>query len=207
MREEAGINTHLNTQHLAEIMAELRPQRMQGAGAEKRRAPRMHVEAQVTVWKLVNGSPGPATTVLTRDLSHSGIGFLQATAETPAGQFIIQLPRAKGPLLILCHITFVRALAYQLYVVGAQFHRVLNPPTPAAKSTDSNVKGEGDALGDSLVELSKNLPTSVGTPANPPVNEPAVAVAATPEARETPVAKPPREPVSSTSKRQALTAN
>jgi len=155
------------------------PRKSSSLGAEKRRATRMHVEGTVTIWPINNGSPGPATRVLTRDLSFSGIGFLQAAAQLPAGQFILQLPRAKGPLLMLCQITFARTLADQLHVIGAEFVRVLTPhaavAAPRCNTADAaDAAAALDALCDKLVKAP--LPAN-GSDKMSPAAEPALASA------------------------------
>ncbi len=128
----------LNTQHLSEVLSLLLPKSSSLGGAEKRRATRIHVEAPVTLWHLQQDTPGPAMTVLARDLSLSGIGFLQTTPPRKGGQFMLKLPRPKTGsfLLVLCQITFSRSLADNLFVVGAEFIRLLeHDDEPAAAST------------------------------------------------------------------------
>lgn len=129
------------------------PRKGEGAGAEKRRATRMHIEAPVTIWPVHDGVPGAAAKVLTRDLSYSGIGFLQAGAEKPAGQFLLQLPRTKAtPVLLLCHITFARLLADNLHVVGAEFERLLAPQKEAKAAQAAHEAQTAAAAIDALCE-------------------------------------------------------
>jgi hypothetical protein len=120
------VSTQIKSQQLAEVLAVLLEPKLPGAGAEKRRATRIAVEAPVSIWPVVNGSPGTATTVLTRDISYSGVGLLLVRAVKSGDQFILKLPRAKAdPMLVLCEVTFVKILAESLYGVGAQFVTIL----------------------------------------------------------------------------------
>jgi hypothetical protein len=118
---------------LSEVISAMTPQASRGLGAEKRRASRIRVEAQVTLWLMAKGVPGAATTGLTRDLSYSGMGCLIGRKVQTGEQFLLRLPRIKGePLLVLCEVTFATALAENLYGVGAEFIQLLeNQKEPA----------------------------------------------------------------------------
>jgi len=118
--------THLKSQHLAEVLSILLAAPPVNSGAEKRRATRIQVEAPVTIWPVKEGSHGTPATVLTRDISYSGIGILQARPAATDDQFILRLPRPKAePILLLCQVTYVKTLADNLYGVGALYVSVL----------------------------------------------------------------------------------
>jgi hypothetical protein len=116
----------IKSQQLAEVLAVLLAPKIPGAGAEKRRATRIQVEATLTVWPVSNGVPGQAATILSRDISYSGIGLLSGNPSKNGDQFILKLPRAKAdPILILCQVTFAKLLADNIYTVGATFVTIL----------------------------------------------------------------------------------
>jgi hypothetical protein len=144
--------TQIKSQQFAEVLAVLLAPKLPGAGAEKRRATRIACEATLTVWPVVDGSPKSASTVLSRDISYSGIGLLQGKEAKVGDQFILKLPRAKAdPILVLCQVTFARTLADNIYTVGASFMSILQSskdikPAAPAEIPAPSVPIPADAL-------------------------------------------------------------
>jgi hypothetical protein len=120
-----------------------------GDGAEGRRASRIQVEAQVSIWPIIDGSPGAVLTALARDLSLTGIGLFQTLPMKPKDQFVLRLPRRKAePLLLLCEVAFVKTVADGLYGVGASFSSILEQqkepgagPEKASRNTMDGARG------------------------------------------------------------------
>ena len=135
-----GIQIPLNS--LADVLSAMTSMASRGLGAEKRRATRIRIEAQVTLWPMVDGTPDVATTGMTRDLSYSGVGLLVARKLQVGDQFLLRLPRTKDqPLLLRCQVTFAAEMAENLYGVGAEFINALDkqkePEATASKVVDA----------------------------------------------------------------------
>lgn len=107
----------------AEVLDALKEQSRAGAAAEKRRATRHTLQAQVT---LLAGPPALGKqrvhTVLTRDISHNGVGLLQTATAAPNDKIILLLPRRKRePVCVQCTVMHCRPLADGVFAVGAEF--------------------------------------------------------------------------------------
>lgn len=120
----------LSTQHMAEVIAALRRHAADGSDREKRTAPRIEVNGRVVVWPIdEDNKPSGAMSVFVRDISLRGMGFFVAGAVPRT--FIVGLPRGRRePVLLHCRTTFSRELADHLFVVGAEFQRALERPSP-----------------------------------------------------------------------------
>jgi hypothetical protein len=143
------VGLQLQSQYLAEVLAALNGRARAGGGAEKRRAPRIAVEARVVIWPVDGGAAGPGRTVLIRDVSHSGMGILSTRLLNPEQRVIAQLPRAKGePLLVLCRVTLCRPLADDLFAVGFEFVSfVARRDSPGGVPDDARYAQSGGAVG------------------------------------------------------------
>jgi hypothetical protein len=158
------MSTQIKSQHLAEVLAVLLAPKLPGAGAEKRRATRIAVEAAVTVWPVVNGGPGTPLTVLSRDISYSGVGFMIGQPTKLGDQYILKLPRAKGdPILVLCQVTFARLLADNIYTVGATFVSILQQSKDIKPAAPAEAPPTVAIPADALAE--KKEPAQVAVPA------------------------------------------
>lgn len=115
----------LVAQHLAEII-EMFHQREAGAsGQEKRRAARIDLVARMTVWPILDGMAARQFTVLTRDISYSGVGIFLPLGLHETQQFIMELPLKHSLMRVLGDVRYCRALADSIYGVGAEFTRLL----------------------------------------------------------------------------------
>ena len=111
------------------------------AGGQRRRVPRVGVQAPVTLIPLTNdGGLGAApVAVLVRDLSAGGIGFLHSARVGLDAQFVALLPHGEDSVAVLCEVAYYQPLGKRLFSIGARFVRVLRQPagegggaTPAA---------------------------------------------------------------------------
>jgi hypothetical protein len=97
------------------------------AGAEKRRASRMDLQAKVVVAPFsAPGKLGKPLNTLTRDISFTGIGLLNTAEMEKESLLVIRLPRNNKPsLLVLAKVMHCRQLADNLYAIGAEYMEML----------------------------------------------------------------------------------
>jgi hypothetical protein len=117
----------LSPQTFGDILATLRGAR-EGGGQELRRSARVRVEARVMVATWVDDTPQLALTVLTRDLSMTGIGFLTGQGFSKNNEIAVLLPRAKGQYVgVVARVVYIRQIATDVQLAGAAFAQVLSP--------------------------------------------------------------------------------
>src|SRR5262245_42327725 len=97
--------------------------------SEKRRAARMTVTAKLNIHIAINGQLGKTFSALTRDISLTGMGLLQAVALQANQHIIVALPRAHGPLFVVAIVMHCRPLADGLLAVGLEFVELASKET------------------------------------------------------------------------------
>lgn len=134
-----GLLEKLTTQQLAEVLAALRAQQAEG-GRELRVAPRVSVNARVTVWWIGDdGKPEAAASGYAQDISIGGVSLVVARAARSGEPFIVGLPRPRRePLLVRCEATHARELADGVYRVGAKFRATIERNQPATQPASAD---------------------------------------------------------------------
>jgi hypothetical protein len=107
----------------------------------------------VVVAPVVNGVIGSAFCDLTRDISLTGMGLLQAVQMNKDQQLVVRLPRgAKKALFVLCIVMHCRALADGLFGVGVEFRELMGvdeekvvPRLAGANGNGSPAKGSAES--------------------------------------------------------------
>ena len=113
----------------ADVITALKGPGENSGASEKRRAARMTVTAKINVFLLANGGIGKSFSALTRDISLTGMGLLQAIALSPKQSVIVALPRASGPLFVVSTALHCRPLADGLLAVGLEFTELASKET------------------------------------------------------------------------------
>ena len=113
----------LSSQIFAEVVAGLKGAAVDSAaGAERRRASRMQIEAKLQITPTTGPRANKRIDVLTRDISYSGLGFLAGIALAAGQEIIVHVPRRnRPPVLIRACVRFAAPLADGIHVVGAHF--------------------------------------------------------------------------------------
>lgn len=99
------------------------------SASEKRRAARMTVNAKVNVHLLDNNKLAKSFSALTRDISLTGVGLLQAVALSSTQNVVLALPRKNGPLFVICTVMHCRPLADGVLAVGLDFAEMASKET------------------------------------------------------------------------------
>jgi hypothetical protein len=96
-----------------------------GVAGQRRREPRVGVDATVTVIPISDGLRIMPFEVPVRDLSAGGIGFFHTERIGLNEQFAVLLPESAESLVVLCEVAHYQPLAERQYAIGARFVRVL----------------------------------------------------------------------------------
>lgn len=121
-----GVWMQLTAQQLSEIVEGLRTGGKSGNGAERRRCARMEVQARIAAATMAGGKVQRGFTVLTRDISFTGIGLMQAVSVEKGGQMLVRLPVQGRSLVLMCDVMHVSSLADGVLGVGAEFAAEVN---------------------------------------------------------------------------------
>jgi len=92
---------------------------------QRRREPRVGVNAAVTVIPISDSLRIMPFDVPVRDLSAGGIGFLHSERIGLNEQFAVLLPEGGESVVVLCEVAHYQRLAEREYAIGARFLRVL----------------------------------------------------------------------------------
>jgi hypothetical protein len=105
-------------------------------GAQRRREPRVGVNAIVTVIPISDSLQIMPFEVPVRDLSAGGIGFVHSERMGLNEQFAVLLPEGAESAVVLCEVAHYQRLAERQYAIGARFVRVLRrAAAPVAGAT------------------------------------------------------------------------
>jgi c-di-GMP-binding flagellar brake protein YcgR len=114
----------------ADVITALKgPGQKSGAGSEKRGAARMSVTAKINIHLLDNQRVARSFSVLTRDISITGMGVLQSIALSSNQNVIVELPRPQSPLFVICVVMHCRPLADGLLAVGLEYTEMASKET------------------------------------------------------------------------------
>jgi len=133
----------------ADVISPIKGPGQAAANAEKRGAARMTVNAKLNVYLLDNNRVAKAFSVLTRDISLTGVGLLQGVALSAKQNVILALPREKGPLFVICTVMHCRPLADGVYGLGCEF--VGQAPSSVAEKLLLDESNEHDRIRKSVL--------------------------------------------------------
>src|SRR4051812_25526481 len=101
----------LPLREFADVVQAMKGPGESGAGSEKRKAARMTGSAKLTAFLIEGGKVGRSYSILTRDISISGVGVLQSITLQPGQEVILALPRTpQPPLFVTCVAMHCRPL-------------------------------------------------------------------------------------------------
>ena len=124
--ETASVQTaaELDVTRFSDLLASLREAKSEGS--DQRRRPRAELLARATLIPLRESSQPGNLSVLIRNLSPTGLGFLHEQIMSLGEEFALVLPReGDTPAIVLCAVASWQPLARDLYSIGAQFTRIL----------------------------------------------------------------------------------
>jgi PilZ domain-containing protein len=124
--QESSEMLKLSSQQYAGVVASLQSA-ASSAGSDKRQCTRMEIQAPVRLAIMADNKVTRCVIALIRDVSLTGVGLCQAPKFVPKENFLISLPCAKKPMVVLCSTTFCRPLADGIFWVGAQFESEADP--------------------------------------------------------------------------------
>jgi hypothetical protein len=116
----------LSSQQYAGMVASLQSAAA-ARGSDKRQCSRIDVQAPVRVGVMANNKVTRCFIALSRDVSLTGVGLIQAARFAPNETFLISLPCGKQQMVIVCQTTFCRPLADGIFCIGAQFESEADP--------------------------------------------------------------------------------
>jgi hypothetical protein len=112
----------LESQTLGEIVSILRESARNNRGHDLRKAARMQVQARVLMARWASGAPGSPGTIIARDLSASGVGFMTGVNFAKEDELVLLLPRNRNTYeSVLAKVVFASEAATGIYTVGAEF--------------------------------------------------------------------------------------
>jgi hypothetical protein len=119
----------LTTQQLSGIIVALQSgESKAGGGHENRRFSRIEVHSKIIAAAMADGAAVRIYSVLTRDVSFSGMGLTMAMPCQARQSIAVCLPNGtKSVLCISCTVMHCRALADGIYGVGIEFTGMLAP--------------------------------------------------------------------------------
>jgi hypothetical protein len=134
----------LSAEQYAELLSSFYS-RTSHENANKRRAPRMALQARITIVPLVGNEPQHAVDVTTCDFSARGIAFLSNKPMRIGDQFITELPRRTGGRVnLLCEVVRSEATG-DFHRIGANF--ICNAePQPTTPNDENELKRIRDAM-------------------------------------------------------------
>ncbi|HZK80662.1 MAG TPA: hypothetical protein VFC46_06330 [Humisphaera sp.] len=116
----------LSVEQFSEIVSLLKAEANAGTDADERRQPRADLNARATIIPLRESCNFGSPTILVRNLSPSGIGFLYERPMSLDEQFALVLPRSGDtPAIVLCAVACWQPLAKDVYGIGARYVRIL----------------------------------------------------------------------------------
>jgi hypothetical protein len=125
---------NLPVRDFADVLEALRGPANSSKGKEHRATTRMQVSARVQAHQLADGVVKRSYTFLTRDISLSGVGALQAIPLPKGSEIILELPRQTTPLLVRARVMHCTTLADGLLGLGLEFVSIV-PPEELTKAS------------------------------------------------------------------------
>jgi hypothetical protein len=117
----------LAVQDFALIIEALRgPGSAGGGGSEKRKAVRMTVTTKLEVHlSRDDNRTFKSFSVLSRDVSLTGVGLMQSVGLPKEAKFVLTLPRAgRAALHVVCKVMYTQMLADGLFGIGAEYEEM-----------------------------------------------------------------------------------
>jgi hypothetical protein len=146
-----GIGMKLPLREFADIIAALKGVAEKAGANEKRGAARMTICAKLDAYLLRNDELVRTFSVLTRDISITGIGLLQGVAVSSDQRIVLQLPRGlQEPLCMVCRVMHCRPLADGIAAVGMEY--IEKATQQIAKSILSNDLQERQRISQSVLQ-------------------------------------------------------
>jgi hypothetical protein len=108
------------------------------SAGQRRREPRVAVNAPVTVIPLTDALAAAPFDVTVRDLSPGGVRFVHDERIGLDQQFVVLLPGGRESAAVLCQVAYYQPLGEREFAVGAKFVRVLRQPAPHDGSHDGH---------------------------------------------------------------------
>jgi hypothetical protein len=113
----------------ADVITAMKGPGDKAAGAEKRSAARMTVNAKINLHLIDNDRVVRSFSALTRDISITGMGVLQSVALSSGQNVVVALPRPQSPLFVICSVMHCRPLADGVLAVGLEFAELATKET------------------------------------------------------------------------------
>jgi hypothetical protein len=141
----------LPLREFADVIAALKGVAEKGGANEKRGAARMTICAKLDAYILKDEDLLRAFSVLTRDISITGIGVLQGIAISSSQRLVLQLPRGlQEPICMVCKVMHCRPLADGIVAVGLEYDEKASPQI--TKSILSNDLQERQRISQSVLQ-------------------------------------------------------
>jgi len=118
----------LTAEQYEQIVRQLRSERPQGRGSERRTSPRVGLRAQARLIECRTSSDPMVLNVWVRDISAEGVGLLASESVAPGTSLVLSLPTAKrkNTTLDLLFLTVrCETLNIGQFIVGARFQRII----------------------------------------------------------------------------------
>jgi hypothetical protein len=135
----------LTAEQFADLAASFHPERRKGPKQhERRRAPRMELEASIALRVVQDGKLAPPLVVRVFDFSPRGLGLFHSEPIAQGTQFVVQMERQTGGYVsMLCTVMHSRAVAGERFKIGVEFTCQLgqHPGKPtSASAIDEQMK-------------------------------------------------------------------
>lgn len=120
----------LESQTLGEIVSILREAARNNRGHDLRKAARMQVQSRMLAARWLGDAPVAPCTVISRDLSASGVGFMTGIRFEKEDFLVLLLPRSRNTYEgVKAKVVFAAESATGIYTVGAEFEELLPSKT------------------------------------------------------------------------------
>lgn len=117
---------NLTADQFQDIISTLRSDSGSPRNAEKRASPRVGLRARICISPMFEGGLPRWITAWVRDLSSDGMGLTQNEPLHAGTRFLVRFPRrGLRPLEVIYVVAHCRALAKQIFSVGARLERVV----------------------------------------------------------------------------------
>ncbi len=134
----------LTAEQFAEIVVAVGPVSHHEQGGDKRGAQRSERHASVVITVVGAGTPPHAHTVTVRNVSSKGVAILLNQWLPRGDQFVMRLKGREGRVTsLLCNVAHCRRINANLFLVGAEFGRVLAEDESHPATTE---RPPGDAV-------------------------------------------------------------
>lgn len=116
----------LSLRDFSEVLTLLRGRDSNASGTELRRSARTAVTAKIEVHHLEQRVVNRTASVLTRDISASGMSFLENAFVTTGSEILLSLPRRVEPLFVRGVVQRCSPIADGIFHTAVEFQRVID---------------------------------------------------------------------------------